>query len=465
MGGPKKPSGQAPERYEGLAESICSPMGTQNPTIPFSLSLPPYVSKAFLRLCDAGHETHIVGGALRDTLLERPVTDWDISTSATAEEIRSLFTDTTNYQLKNETVALVIEGRRLEITPFRGPERTILGDLARRDFTINALAHDPVQKTLIDPWEGKRDLARRIVRGTGDPGLRFEEDPIRLLRGVRLAAELNFRIEPDTRSVMQRMAHSISYASWERIRDELLKILLLERPSTGFNLLMQTELLSHVLPELLEGKDMAQNPYHRFTVFDHIMETLDRVPAVIDLRLAALLHDIGKPRVRSYDDDQWRFYGHEEAGATLCEEIMERLRLSRSLIKSVSRLVRYHMLTYTPEWGDGAIRRLLRKVGTEHIADLLTLRRADLDAHGTGPNRTASLDALEDRVRSLGRERTFTALGHLAVDGHTVMKTLKLKSGPMVGRYLNELLEMVTDRPGLNNEKDLVEILLRMKGD
>ncbi len=435
-----------------------------DPSTAFALRLPSFVHGAVQRLRNAGHESYIVGGALRDTLLKRSIPDWDISTSATSEQIRTLFIDTRSYRLKHDTVTLIVQGQRMEITPFRGTEKTILGDLSRRDFTINSMAHDTLLETLIDPWEGKKDLERRRIRATGDPESRFREDPIRLLRGIRLAVELDFRIQEGTLAAMRSMASTISYAPWERIRDELIKVLMCETPSRGFNMLSETGLLNHVMPELSEGTGVEQNSYHRLTVFDHIMETLDRVPAVLHLRLAALLHDIAKPRVRTYDDDQWRFFGHEEAGARLAEEIMGRLRLPRFLIKRVVGLVRYHMIKYSPEWGDPAVRRLLRKVGPEHIYDLLALRRADLEAHGTFREPEAPLNELEIRIRSLIRERAATCLTHLAVDGHTVMKVLNLTSGPMVGKCLDELLEMVTDRPGLNNEKDLVEILLSMKG-
>ncbi|MFZ0449690.1 MAG: CCA tRNA nucleotidyltransferase [Desulfatiglandaceae bacterium] len=434
-------------------------------TIPFDLHLPSFVAGVLVRLRNSGHAVHIVGGALRDTFLERPVPDWDISTSATSDQIGALFIDTRSYRLKHETVTLIVQGRRVEITPFRGPEKTLQGDLARRDFTINAMAYDPVCHVLIDPWEGQKDLERRMVKATGNPESRFQEDPIRLLRGVRLAVELDFRIHEDTLMTMHSMASNISHAPRERVRDELFKILLCDRPSRGFRTLMKTGLLGFVLPELAEGRDVAQNPYHRYTVFTHTMETLARVPSVLHLRLAALLHDIAKPRVRTHDDGQWRFFGHEEAGAVLAEEIMERLRVSRSLIKSVVRLVRYHMIQYSPEWGDPAVRRLLRKVGSEHIPDLLTLRRADLQAHGTSPEPLGPLNDLEQRTHSLIREKAVTRLTHLAVNGRTVMRVLNLGSGPMVGRCLDELLEVVTERPGLNNERDLIEILLKMKGD
>jgi putative nucleotidyltransferase with HDIG domain len=436
----------------------------ENFTVPFVLQPPPFVSGILRRLRNAGHEVHIVGGALRDILLKRPVPDWDISTSATSDQIRMLFVDTKSYQLKHETVTLIVQGNRVEITPFRGPEKNLCGDLARRDFTINAMAHDTLLQTLIDPWEGRKDLARRIVRATGDPESRFREDPVRLLRGIRLAAELDFRIDEGTLFTTRSMASSISKAPRERIRDELFKLLMCETPSKGFKMLLESGLIAYVMPELSEGTGVEQNPYHRHTVFDHIMETLDRVPPVLHLRLAALLHDIAKPRVRIYDDDQWRFFGHEEAGAILAEEIMERMRLPRPLIKKVVRLVRYHMIRYSPEWGDPAVRRFLRKVGPEHVPDLLTLRRADLQAHGTSLEPTGPLDDLEQRVCSLIREKPVTRLT-LAVNGRTVMRVLNLQSGPMVGRCLDQLLDIVTDRPGLNNERDLLEILLGMKGN
>jgi len=435
----------------------------RNPTAPFSFHLSPLVRGVLLRLRNAGYEAHIVGGALRDTLLERPVPDWDISTSAAPEQIRTLFIHTRSYRLKHETVTLVVQGKKVEITPFRGPEKTVQGDLATRDFTINAMAHDPFHQILIDPWEGKKDLERRILRATGDPASRFQEDPIRLLRGVRLAVELDFRIHEDTLDTMHAMASSISNAARERIRDELFKILLCDTPSRGFRMLSKTGLLPYILPELSEGIDVEQNPHHRFTVFDHVMETVDRVPSVLHLRMAALLHDIAKPRVRTYHDGQWRFFGHEEAAAELAGKILRRIKLPRSLITQVVRLVRHHMINYSPEWKEAAVRRLLRKVGPEHVPDILTLRMADLQAHGTSQEPSIPLNDLRKRIRLLIREKAVTHLTQLAVNGRTVMRVLDLESGPMIGRCLEELLEIVIDRPELNNKKDLTDILLNKK--
>jgi len=430
-----------------------------NPTISFTLCPPSFVTDALARLIDAGYEALIAGGALRDTLLSRPIPDWDIATSAPHDRIRELFSDRKTYHLRHETVTIVLPGNRLEITPYRGPDGTLEGDLARRDFTINAMAFDLPRKSLIDPWGGREDLAQRVLRATGDPDLRFREDPVRLVRGVRLATELGFEIQHQTLYAMEIHAQLLSRVARERIREELIKLLLSSHPSRGFTILSSSGMLKQIIPELSEGENLKQGLHHQHTVFDHALETMERVPPVLHLRLAALLHDIGKPRVRTPEDNTWRFLGHASVSAHLAGQIMARLRFSRLLTEKVVHLVLNHMIEYTPQWTGGAVRRLIARAGSENIHDLLALRKADLQAHGTGSRGTGPLEELQERVSLILREKQATSVPQLAVNGHDVMNLLHLEPGPRVGEVLQRLLEIVTDNPELNNPDDLRALL------
>jgi tRNA nucleotidyltransferase (CCA-adding enzyme) len=427
----------------------------------FELSLPRRISNVLVRLTDAGQEAYIVGGVLRDALLGRPpVPDWDVTTSAPSHLIRELFKDTKNYCLKHGTVTLVLSDTRVEITPYRTQTRSLEEDLATRDFTVNAMAWDPVQRTLIDPWGGKADVDRRIIRATGDPDSRFREDPIRLLRAIRLAIGLGFEIHPRTFAAMEADAFLINGAAAERVREELTRLLMGSHPSNGFKVMHRCGILAEVLPELCEGKGEDQDhSYHRYSVFDHTMETVDRVLPVLHLRLAALLHDIAKPRVKHFARGKWRFLGHAQQSADLAQRIMARLRFSRTLTEKVSHLVDNHMIDYRAEWGDGAVRRLIRSTGAQNIGDLIILRKADLLAHGMNNGMTKPLEDLEKRVASILRKEQAVSLRDLALNGHDVMEILHLEPGPRVGRILDDLLEAVTDDPRLNNPGDLLAIL------
>jgi tRNA nucleotidyltransferase/poly(A) polymerase len=244
------------------------------------MNTPEFIKTVVERLHACGHQTYIVGGAVRDYCLQRTVTDWDVATSATPEQIRSAFRNMRNFSLKHGTVTLVHQDRCYQVTTFRsskgfGP--SIEEDLGHRDFTINAMAYDGDLGKILDPCGGKDDLLRRFVRAVGDPKERFGEDPLRLLRAVRLATELGFRIETNTLETISNMSEQLNSVAPERIREELLKILLSQRPSVGFNLMDRAGLLRELLPEVLEGYGKKQDASHRYTVYKHIMETIDHV--------------------------------------------------------------------------------------------------------------------------------------------------------------------------------------------
>jgi tRNA nucleotidyltransferase/poly(A) polymerase len=430
-----------------------------------SINIPEFLMNAIRRLHAAGFEAYVVGGAIRDTLLNRPLMDWDLATSASPPEIKYIFHDIRNFSLKHETVTLVDSECLYEITTMRGAGKShnIRQDLGHRDFTINAMAYNVVKKEIIDPFRGREDIKSKIIRAVESPNKRFMEDPIRLLRCVRFAVELGFTIEKETMNSICRSSPSLALAAKERIRDELMKILLSERPSSGFSLLRRSGLLKEFLPELLEGFLKQQNHHHKYTIYRHTMETIDMVEPDPVLRLVALFHDIAKPRVRRKINGEFRFYGHAEKSAILAGEIMRRLRFSKDMIIKVTRLVSLHMINYDSEWSDGAIRRLVRRAGMDLSDRLISFRRADLLAHGHKDKKPDLLAELEERIGRLRDVRVANDLSTLAVDGGIVMDSLGIPPGPDVGRALNMLLEKVTDQPDLNTKEALIGILKEMK--
>jgi tRNA nucleotidyltransferase (CCA-adding enzyme) len=433
------------------------------------VEIPPFVRRILERLHGTGHEAYIAGGAVRDVVLRRSASDWDVATSASPEAIKSLFQDFRSFSLKHGTVTLVHKGRPFEVTSYRGSEyfgRHITEDLAHRDFTINAMAYDAVKETVLDPWGGRSDIQRKVLRAVGDPKDRFQEDPLRLLRAVRISVDLGFQIEKRTLKELSRMAGLISETAVERIREEVMKILLCPKPSPAFYLMVRTGLLKEILPELLEGYRKRQNELHRFTIFRHIMETVDLTKPEPVLRLTALLHDIAKPRVRQRERGRFRFIGHEKASAALAAEVMDRLKFGGGITEKVSRLISHHMdvINYNSRWRDGALRRLIRRVGPQDIGLLLEFCRADFLAHGLrNEPKLTLLDEIEERVGQIMKSPVALTRRDLAVDGREVMNMLGLAQGPRVGRVLYHLTEKVMDQPELNTREGLMGLLKEMK--
>lgn len=434
------------------------------------IKIPETVMMIVERLRSRGYDAFVVGGAVRDLVMGRPVTDWDVATSARKDKIITLFRDMRHFHLKHETVTLVLADRTCEVTPFRGGGKNeasnLEADLSHRDFTINAMAFDPEHGKLYDPFEGRNDIRRRQVRAVGEPEERFREDPLRMLRSVRLAAELGFAIDPATFLAVSHMAEQIQQVAAERIREELMKILLSPKPSSGFNLMRRSGLLREILPELAEGVGRWQNRrHHRYTIFRHVMETLDRVDPEPVLRLTALLHDIAKPRMRKKVDGRFHFHGHEEASGQLARQVMVRLRFSNETTDRVTHLVANHMRDqgYDSGWSDGAVRRLLRDVGEKNIEPFLAFRKADLLAHGMGEQETAGLRELQSRIALCKGTGLPQQVRELAIGGHRVMEILDIPPGPEVGRVLGLLMERVLDEPDLNTEPCLSTVLKAMK--
>jgi len=285
-----------------------------------------------------------------------------------------------------------------------------------------------------------------------------------MMRAIRFSLELGYSIEPETLMTISSMAQAIDAVAKERIRDELLRILLVSKPSAGFNLMRKTGLLKGIVPELLEGYRKRQNDYHKYTIYRHVMETADSIERDPILRLSALFHDIAKPRVRRKVEGRWRFLGHAAASAELAREIMIRLRFSNEWIDRVNHLVARHMFDYKQELSDRAVRRFIGRVGVDNIDGLIRLRRADDLAHGWGRGIESQIDEFRDRINAqIKKSHPFT-ISDLAVDGHDVMNIMGLQPSPKVGEILNQVLELVIEKPEHNQRDRLIEILKELKG-
>jgi tRNA nucleotidyltransferase/poly(A) polymerase len=420
------------------------------------------VQEILLRLRNGGHEAYIVGGAVRDLFLNRPLRDWDVTTSASVYEMADLFKDLRFFLLKGDTLTLVHEKYRFEVTPFRGEghgRRSLEEDLSHRDFTIDAMAYDEEKGNVLDPFGGRIDLEKKRVKAVGVPDARFLEDPLRLLRGIRIATELGFAVESETLKSIGQMANRIEGSAHERIREELSKILISRKPSSGFHLMRKTGLLKIVLPELLEGYGRRQNGYHRYTVYKHTLLTVDLIQNDPVLRWAALLHDIAKVRVGVKVDGRCRFWGHEQASARLAEEILIRLKISGAMASRITHLITHHMIRYRREWTDATVRRWLHRIGDTFLNDLLALRGADILAHGIDRDGEILLLELANRAAKVMAQSPPLRRADLALDGNQVMKTLELKPGPKVGEVLKTLLEKVIEDPALNSKDALLALL------
>lgn len=419
-------------------------------------------------LWGAGHAAYVVGGSLRDVLLDRQPFDWDLATDARPDEILKLFPSAV-YENAYGTVAVRHRDDLYEVTTFRTdhdytdfrrPHRVEFGDrvevdLARRDFTANAVAWGAAaggEPGLVDPHGGRDDIAVGILRAVGDPKARFEEDALRMVRAVRLAATLGFAIEPATLAGIEANSDLVRYLSGERIQTELSKLLAAERPSVGLRLLADTGLLERISPDLAQQRGVPQNKAPGEDLWDHTVRTVDATRADRPVvRLAALLHDIGKPATFS----DGHFLGHEVVGAQLAGELLDKLRSPRAVRERVVHLVRQHMFRYEPAWSDTAVRRFIGKIGVEAIDDLFALREADNLGSGSAPD-AGGLDALRERVaRELEGELVLDR-SKLEIDGRDLIEELGLRQGPQLGRILDELLEKVIVDPALNDRATLL---------
>lgn len=420
----------------------------------------------------------LVGGALRDLLLQRGPGDWDVATGALPEQVEEAFPQSVVLRAgKRFGTIRVLAGKiPVDVTTFRREgaytdgrhpdwvefEGTVVDDLSRRDFTINAMALDPLDKRLLDPFGGRRDLRKQKIRTVGDPQCRFREDALRMLRFYRFQSVLNFRGEEETeRAIAYVTAEDpslLARVSPERIREELNSLLTGVAPDRGIRGLVRTGLLTVIAPEFAP---VVKTP----ELMEHLAATVEAIKPELHLRWAAFLHDLGKPATRIQDRTGVHYFGHEQAGEKLAAALLERLRFSQAFQAKVLTLVRRHMFLCNPMMSDAALRRLAAKVGGETLFELLELRRADIVATGNHYHRAwKTLSEFSSRIQALLREEKVLTLTDLAVNGRDVMAVLNLAPGPEVGQALQDLFHWVTENPKRNTREELLRYLKEKKG-
>ncbi len=422
-----------------------------------------------------GFEAYLVGGCVRDLLIGRSPKDWDITTNAKPEDIQRIFPESF-YENDFGTVGVKTESEDptlsvIEITPYRTeseytdkrrPDAVTFGnsieeDLARRDFTINAIALDESKGQILDPYKGQKDIEAKVLKTVGIATERFEEDALRLMRAVRLVAELEFALEADTAAAIQKKAQNLKLISRERIRDEFVRILESPEPMMALVLAQQLGILEYIAPDLIRGIGVDQNQAHSYDVFEHNLRAMQHAADKewpLDIRLAALFHDISKPETRRRSDEKkdWTFHGHEVVGSRVAKKALEDLRFSRETIEKVGKLVRWHMFFSDPEQITlSAVRRMIQNVGEENIEDLLNIRICD--RVGTGrpkeqPFRFRKYKAMVDEAL-----RDPISVGMLKTDGTRIMKEFQVEPGPRIGYVLHALLEEVLDDPKANKQE------------
>jgi poly(A) polymerase/tRNA nucleotidyltransferase (CCA-adding enzyme) len=475
--------------------------------------IPTEVSEIAATLMSAGFEAYLVGGCVRDIILDREPNDWDVATNAKPEEVMKIFPDSV---YENDFGTVLVKVREVDvITPPNLPSerggtkpsvfmtvevttyriegkysdkrhpdevvfaKTIEEDLSRRDFTVNAMAlsatRDKKQETipgtpspsslsrvsgllsLTDPFGGQEDLKKKIIRTVGKPEDRFAEDALRLMRAVRFAMQLNFTIDSETREAILSHSRELEDIAKERIKDELVKIIETPNAARGILLLEELGLLQYILPEIREGIGVAQNLHHVYTVFEHNIKALDYTAKQnypLPIRLAALLHDVGKPRSKQGNGLHATFYQHEYIGAKMAVKALDRLRFSRELVDQVAHLVRTHMFYYnTGEVSDAGVRRLVKRMGSDNVGDVLKVREADRIGSGVPKAVPYKLRHLLFMMEKVQRDPLSPKM--LAVNGDNLMALLSLPQSMRVGWILNALLEEVLDDPARNTKEYL----------
>lgn len=423
-------------------------------------------------LRNEGFEAYLVGGCVRDLFLGRTPKDWDITTNAKPEDIQKLFPDS-YYTNEFGTVGIKVDTedsslKVIEVTPYRTegtysdkrrPDSVSFGDnleedLARRDFTVNAIAYDESKGQIIDPYKGQIDIERKVLRTVGSPEERFEEDALRLMRAVRLVAELGFALDAETAAAIQLKSSNLQHVSRERIRDEFVRILESTQPMMALVLSQQLGLLEYIAPDLVRGIGIDQNQAHSYDVFGHLMRALQHAADKewpLDIRIAAVFHDVSKPETRRWSDEKkdWTFHGHEVVGSRVTRKALEDMRFSRETIEKVSKLVRWHMFFSDPDQITlSAVRRMIRNVGEENIWDLLNLRICDRIGTGRPKEQPFRFRKYKAMVEEALRDPI--SVGMLKIDGNTLMNQFHMKPGPRIGWTLSALLEEVLEDPAKN---------------
>jgi tRNA nucleotidyltransferase (CCA-adding enzyme) len=452
------------------------------------MEIPKEVKSVIGGLKKAGFEAYVVGGCVRDFLRGAEPEDWDVATSARPEEIQKVFPKSF-YENKFLTVTVQTESPdsklgEIEITTYRSEARytdkrhpdeikfakTIEEDLARRDFTVNAMAlreGEKGERIIIDPFDGQRDLEDRTIRAVGKAQDRFSEDALRMMRAVRFSVTLgdNWKIEEKTRQGIRKNVFWLEAISKERIRDEFLKIIMAQRAADGIESLRELGLLKYIVPELEEGYGVSQNKHHIYECYEHGLLSLKYAAGKNFnkyVRLAALFHDIGKPRVKQGQGQDATFYNHEVVGTKMTVQILSRLKFSKKDIEKIAKLVRYHLFYYNVgEVSESSVRRLVRQVGPENMEELLQVRQSDRIGSGVPKAEPYKLRHLRYVIDRVSQDPISARM--LKVSGNDVMKILKIETGPKVGQILDVLLGYVLEAPE-KNKKEFLEKEIRKLG-
>ena len=426
----------------------------------------------------AGFENFLVGGCVRDLLVGREPKDWDITTRATPEQIQSLFPHTfyeneygtvgvVNDEEKNETL------KTIEVTPYRiesgysdmrHPDKvewgeTVEQDLARRDFTMNAIAYEIENNKTVDPFGGVEDIKKKLIRTVGKPEERFGEDALRMLRALRFSAELGFVIETETLGAIEKNAGLLENISKERIRDEFIKIVMSDSPAFAFDSAVRLGLMQYIAPEFEKGVGVEQNQAHAYTVWEHLLRSLEHAGKKgfpLHVRLAALFHDIAKPHTKKWLNNQWTFYGHEVVGAKLAKNTLTDLKFPKEIIEKVTKLVRWHMFfSDTEEISLSAVRRMVRNVSPGLIWDLMDVRSADRIGTGRPKESPYRLRKYHSMIEEVMRDPI--SVKQLKINGAQIMNLTKTEPGPHIGFILEILLSEVLEDPAHNTQEYLEE--------
>jgi tRNA nucleotidyltransferase (CCA-adding enzyme) len=438
--------------------------------------IPEKVEKLIKKFRDNEAEIYIVGGAVRDLILKREVKDWDFTTNLTPEEMQKIFPKNSFYNNKFGTISVVDGDDIFEITTFRTEKgysdarhpdkikwgKTLEEDLQRRDFTINAIALNfqfPISNDqkieIIDLYGGQKDLQSRLIRCVGDPNKRFGEDALRMMRAIRIASQIGFLIEEKTFESIQKNVELIQKIAGERIRDELFKILISPVPSNGITLLKNSGLLKEIIPELLDGYGMVQKGHHIDDVWTHNLKTLDNCDTKNPItKLAAMLHDVGKPKSMTGEGEDRTFHNHEIIGSRMAVIIGKRLRLSNKELEQLFKLVRWHMFTTEATQTDKAVRRFIRNVTLDYIDEMIALRRAD--RLGSGAKESSwRWELFKERIVEVQKQPF--CIKDLKINGQDVMEILKIKPGRKVGEVLEAIFKEVEEKPDLNEREVLLK--------
>ncbi|MFA4817715.1 MAG: HD domain-containing protein [Parcubacteria group bacterium] len=453
--------------------------------------IPNQVIEVLQKLEDADFEAFIVGGCVRDLIADRMPKDWDVATNAKPDEVQKIFSTfagatankpATFYENDFGTVGIKVpkftpngperEYDVVEVTTYRieskysdkrRPDKvefakTLEEDLSRRDFTINAIALKLKNSDyeIVDLFGGQEDIKNKLIRAVGDAHERFDEDALRMMRAVRFHAELGYEIEKKTFEAIKKYSGDLKHIALERIKDELAKIITSDNASEGVDMLHQTGLLEYIVPELEKGVGVAQNRHHIYTIYKHSILSLKHCPSKkLEVRLAALLHDIAKPQTKRGEGEFATFYNHDHVGARVAEKILARLHFSNEVIQKVKLLVDNHMFYYNPEEvGESSVRRLIQKVGLENMKDLIDVRIADRLGSGTPKAKPYKLRHLEYMIDKLSHDAVSVKM--LKINGNDLMKDLNLKPGPKIGAILDVLLAEVIEDASKNNREHLL---------